>query len=48
MYVNELEHFFRCVEKRTKTVNDINDGIKTLKIVLGAQKSSSLEKMISI
>lgn len=48
MYVKELEHFFRHIKKRTKTINDIDDGIKTLKIVLSAQKSSALGKMISI
>jgi predicted dehydrogenase len=48
MYVKELEHFFRHIKKRAKTINDIDDGIKTLKIVLSAQKSSALGKMLSI
>jgi len=48
MYVDELHHFLKCVQKRTKTINDITDGIKTLQIVLNAKKSSRLGKMIKI
>ena len=46
MYVDEIKHFFKCVKNKKKTINDIDDGIKTLKIVLNAKKSSKHEKMI--
>lgn len=48
MYVDELAHFFKCVNKRVKTINDIKDGIKTLHIILNAKKSSRCEKMIKM
>jgi len=48
MYVDELKHFFTCIKKKNKTINDINDGIKTLQIILNAKKSSKLGKMIIV
>ena len=48
MYVNELEHFFKCIKKRNRTINDISDGIKTLQVVLNAKKSSNSFKMVKI
>jgi predicted dehydrogenase len=48
MYVKELDHFFRCIKNRSKTINDIDDGIKTLQIALNAKKSSRLGKIVKI
>lgn len=48
MYVDELKYFFNCIKKKTKTMNDIYDGIKTLEIVLTAKKSSKFGKLLTI
>jgi len=46
MYVKELEHFIRCVSKKGKSINDISQGIYTLKVALAVIKSSRLKKVI--
>ena len=48
MYVNELKHFFKCIKNHKKTINDINEGIKTLQITLSAKKSCTLEKFLTV
>jgi len=48
MYVDELRHFFNCIKKRNRSMNDLEDGIKTLKVVLIAQRSSLHEKMLNV
>jgi predicted dehydrogenase len=34
MYVEEINHFIKCVENRTETINPLTQGIETLKIAL--------------
>lgn len=46
MYVEEIKYFLQRLKKGQKTFNTIDDGIKTLKIVLAAKKSSKLKKML--
>jgi hypothetical protein len=46
MYVEEIKYFLNCLNKRKNTFNTIDDGIKTLEIVLAAKKSSKLKKVI--
>ena len=48
MFVKELEYFLKCVKKRNKTFNDVNQGIKTLDVILGAKKSSHGKKLIRL
>jgi predicted dehydrogenase len=48
MYVDELKYFFKCIKNNKKTINDIDDGIKTLKVVLSAKKSSESGNLITI
>ncbi len=48
MYVNELKHFFKCIKNNTKTINDIDQGIKTLQITLSAKKSSKTGKFLTM
>ena len=48
MYVSELKYFFICIKNKTKTMNSIDDGIKTLQIILSAKKSSKSGKIIPI
>ena len=48
MYVNELEHFLKCVIEEKNTVNDLDDGVKTLKIALAVVKSSKTKRVVKI
>ena len=48
MYVDEIKYFFNCIKNNRTTMNNIDDGIKTLQIILNAKKSSKLGKLISI
>jgi predicted dehydrogenase len=47
MYVDELLHFVTCIKERKNTINDISQGIETLKIALAILKSSQNNKVIS-
>tara|TARA_B110001454_G_scaffold15943_1_gene14290 strand:- start:4496 stop:5479 length:984 start_codon:yes stop_codon:yes gene_type:complete len=47
-YVEQLKHFIKCVKQRKETINDIEQGIATLKIALAMKKSSKIMKSVSI
>ena len=46
MYVDEINHFLRCVKSRKTTINPIQHGIRTLEISLAIKKSSKLKRMV--
>ena len=46
MYVDEIKHFLKCVKNRKKTINSLDDGIKTLNIALTMKKSAKEKKII--
>lgn len=46
MYVKEIQHFFNCIKQKKKTINDLEQGIDTLKIVLNIIESSRKRKII--
>ena len=48
MYVKELKHFINCVDNKKKSMNDISQGIYTLKLALAVIKSSKLKKVITL
>lgn len=48
MYRKELLHFIQCIEKRKKTINPIEEGIKTMEIALSVKNSSKLGRLIKI
>jgi len=48
MYLSELIHFIRCLKRRKKTVNPLEEGIKTLEIVLAIKKSSKQKKVVTL
>jgi GTP cyclohydrolase I len=48
MYVDEMNHFLKCVKTRKPTINNIEEGVRTLEISLGIKKSSKLKKMIGV
>ena len=47
-YVEELKHFLKCVKHRKETVNDLEQGISTLKIALAIKKASKLMKSVNV
>ena len=48
MYVDEIKHFLKCVNKEKKSINPVEDGAKILKIAIAVKKSSKLKKMVMI
>ena len=47
-YVEELKHFLKCVKHRKETVNDLEQGISTLKIALAIKKAAKLMKSVNV
>jgi len=47
-YVEQLKHFMRCVKSRKETINDIEQGITTLKIVLAMKTASKLKRNVNV
>ena len=48
MYIDEIKHFFKCVQKREKTINGLDDGIKTMNIALAMKKSAQTSRNIKL
>ena len=47
-YAEQLKHFLKCVKQRKETINDIEQGIATLKIALAMKKSSKTMKSVAV
>jgi predicted dehydrogenase len=47
-FVDEIKHFLKCVKTKKPTINDINQGVRTLEIALAMKKSSKIKKMVRI
>lgn len=47
-YIKELTHLIECIESKAKPINDLKDGIYTLKVALDVKKSSKLKKTLSV
>ena len=47
LYIDELKYFLNCHKHNIKTMNDVDDGIDTLKIALSIKKSSKMKKMVT-
>jgi predicted dehydrogenase len=47
-YVRELDHFLKCIQGKIKPINDLKQGIYSLKIALAIKRSSKLKKSISV
>ena len=47
-YVDEMKHFLKNIDKKSKSINDLNQGVKTLEIALDAIKSSKTKKLIKV
>ena len=47
-YVEELKHFLKCVKHRKETINDLEQGVRTLKNALAIKKASKLMKSVNV
>tara|TARA_B100000029_G_scaffold514685_2_gene618444 strand:+ start:619 stop:1605 length:987 start_codon:yes stop_codon:yes gene_type:complete len=47
-YIDELNHFIKCLKNQEKSLNPICDGINTLKIALNAKKSSKTKRVVKL
>ena len=47
-YSEEIKHFLKCVKHRKETINDLEQGIATLKIALAIKKASKLMKSVNV
>ena len=47
-YVEELKHFLKCVKHRKETINNLEQGIATLKIALAIKKATKLMKSVNV
>ena len=48
MYIDEIMHFLKCVKNRQKSINNLDEGIETMKIALAMKTSSKKRRMIKI
>jgi len=48
MFIAEIQHFFDCVERRTKPVVGYEDGRRALEIIVAARKSSQERRELSL
>lgn len=47
-YVEELKHVLKCIKNKSNSINDISQGIDTLRIALSAIKASERKKFLRI
>lgn len=47
-YIKELTHLIECIQSKSKPINDLKEGIYTLKVALDVKKSSKLKKTLSV
>ena len=45
MYIEELDHFLKCVKQKKKTINPLKDAIDTLRVSLAIKRSSKFIKI---
>ena len=48
MYVAEMKQLLNCVRTQKKSINEIDQGLKTLKIGLAILKSSKTNKVVQL
>ena len=48
MYVEEMKQLLKCVRTQKKSINDIDQGLKTLKIGLAILKSAKSRKIVNV
>lgn len=48
MYLDQMQHFFRCIERKENPLSDLTSGRKDLEVVLAAKQSATERSIISI
>jgi len=46
VYLEELNHFLKCITRKEKSINSIDEGTKILEIALAVKKSSKIKKAV--
>ena len=47
-YVEEMKHFLKCVKQRKETINNLEQGVITLKIALAIKKAAKIKKSVNV
>jgi len=47
-FLDEIKHFMKCIKTKKPTINDVNQGVRTLEIALAIKKSSKIKKMVGV
>jgi len=47
-YIEELKHFMKCIKQRKETINNLEQGIETLKIALAIKKAAKIKKSVNV
>ena len=47
MFLEEMKHFLACIKENKKTDIDLNEGLKSLRIVMAAKESNQYDKVIT-
>ena len=47
-YIDEMNHFLKCINNRQKSINDIYQGEETLKIALAIKKASKYKRTVPL
>ena len=46
--IEEMKHFLRCVRQRKETINNLEQGVTTLKIALAIKKAAQTRKSVNV
>jgi predicted dehydrogenase len=48
MYVDEIDHFFRCIERGEKPVVDLGEGYQVQRVIDACARSSATGRWVAV
>ncbi len=48
LFIDELDHFLKCVKERKRPVVDLNDGLQSLRIALAVKRSIATHQVVEL
>ena len=48
MYIDEIDHFFDCVAKKTKPMSDLRDGYRVQRVIDACARSSDTGRWVAV